>query len=335
MILGPNGKLIWFHPASISQRLLSTDFRVQTLHGQRVLTWWQGYQNAGSGRGVGMIYNRHYQRVAVVHAGNGLEMDLHEFLVTPDGTAWLIAASPVSLPGMNRPVIDSVVQQVDIKTGLVMFEWHALDHVGLEESYKYGADVPGHVVDPYHMNSISIAHDGNLVLSMRNTSAVYDVDHRSGQIIWRLGGKDSSFALGAGHRHRLPAQRDRPRRRLADDLRQRRRAAQGPSVLARDPRGARPGPGDGDPRPRLQPHAGGLGELRGRRPDAAGRRRVPRLRTAAVVHPVRPLRPARLRRPVRRAELELPRLPLPMERRPARQPGDEARLDAVGRGSRT
>jgi len=48
------------------------------------------------------------------------------------------------------------------------------------------------------MNSISIAPDRNLIVSMRNTSATYKIDRRSGQVIWRLGGKDSSFALPPG-----------------------------------------------------------------------------------------------------------------------------------------
>lgn len=198
MILGSHGNLIWFHPSPAGRGLLTTDFRVQRLHGQPVLTWWQGYQNRGSGRGIGVIFDRHYRRIASVYAGNGLDADLHEFLVTNGGEAYLLAASPVAVPGSSRPLIDSVIQEIDIKTGLVLFEWHALDHVKLSESYKYGAGVTGHVVDPYHMNSISIAPDGNLIVSMRNTSATYKVDRRSGQIIWRLGGKDSSFALPSG-----------------------------------------------------------------------------------------------------------------------------------------
>ena len=198
MILGPHGNVIWFHPSPIGSGLLTTDFRVQRLHGRRVLTWWQGSQNRGSGRGVGVIFDRHYRRIATVHAGNGLDADLHEFLVTNSGDAYLIAASPVAVPGSSRPLIDSVIQEIDIKTGLVLFEWHSLDHIRLSESYKYGPGVPGHVVDPYHANSISIAPDGNLIVSMRNTSATYKIDRRSGQVIWRLGGKDSSFGLPAG-----------------------------------------------------------------------------------------------------------------------------------------
>jgi hypothetical protein len=198
MILGPHGKLVWFHPSPVGSGLLTTDFRVQRLHGQRVLTWWQGYQNRGSGRGIGVIFDRHYRRIATVRAGNGVDADLHEFLVTNQGDAYVLAAAPVTVAGSTRPLVDSVVQQIDIKTGLVVFEWHALDHIKLSESYKYGPGVTGHVVDPYHANSISIAPDGNLIVSMRNTSATYKIDRRSGQIIWRLGGKDSSFALPPG-----------------------------------------------------------------------------------------------------------------------------------------
>jgi hypothetical protein len=54
------------------------------------------------------------------------------------------------------------------------------------------------VFDPYHINSISIAQDGNLILSMRSTSAVYKIDHRSGRVLWTLGGKQSSFTMGPG-----------------------------------------------------------------------------------------------------------------------------------------
>ena len=62
---------------------------MQTLYGQPVLTWWQGYINSGSGRGEGVIVDRTYQVQQVVQAGNGLQMDLHEFLITPDGHAYV------------------------------------------------------------------------------------------------------------------------------------------------------------------------------------------------------------------------------------------------------
>ena len=85
MILDPKGKLIWFDANPLSQKKIITDFRVQNLHGQSVLTWYQGSTNSGSGRGEGIIFNDQYQEIATVHAANGLSVDLHEFEITPPG----------------------------------------------------------------------------------------------------------------------------------------------------------------------------------------------------------------------------------------------------------
>ena len=60
----------------------------------------------------------------------------------------MIAASPVDRPGVHKPVVDTVVQEIDIKTGLVLFDWHALDHVPLSESYKYGSGRAGTCLRP-------------------------------------------------------------------------------------------------------------------------------------------------------------------------------------------
>ena len=197
MVLDPAGKLIWFRPLPRNQA--ATDFRVQTLNGQPVLTWWQGGVNAGSGRGEDVIFDQNYKQVAVVTAGNGLQgADLHEFLVTPQGQAYVIAVFPVRWPGTAKPLMDSVVQEIDIKTGLVMFEWHALDHVPLSESYFKTPHHPGHVWDPFHLNSVTIDRDGNLIVSLRNTWAAYKIDHQTGSVIWTLGSNRSSFKLGPG-----------------------------------------------------------------------------------------------------------------------------------------
>ena len=197
MMLDPEGRLIWFLPSPVQENKLITDFRVQELHGSPVLTWWQGNTNQGHGRGVGVIYSQSYQQVATVKAGNGLDMDLHEFLLTNQGDAYVTAASRVRVPGIRRPVVDAVVQEVDVQTGLVLFEWHALDHIPLGQSY-FTANQTGINYDPYHLNSVSLDPDDSLLVSMRNTSGVYEVDHQTGKVDWTLGGKASSFKMGRG-----------------------------------------------------------------------------------------------------------------------------------------
>jgi len=87
---------------------------------------------------------------------------------------------------------------VDIETGEVLFEWRSLDHVGVDESYITQPEDPEFTYDYFHINSIDIDHDENLLLSARNTSAVYKIDRSTGEVLWRLGGKRSDFEMGVG-----------------------------------------------------------------------------------------------------------------------------------------
>ena len=213
-IIGPNGGLIWFDPVPPNDA--ATDFRVQTYRGQPVLTWWQGNESAGVGVGQDIIMNSSYQVVKTISAGNGLSADLHEFQLTPRGTALITAEYPVyanatAMHGVaNEVVLDSVVQEIDIPTGLVLFQWDSLDHVPLTGGYTNPPNAPkkkGKAAlangswDPYdyfHVNSVGLDHDGNVVISARNTWAVYKVSHHTGAVIWSLGGKWSNFHLGPG-----------------------------------------------------------------------------------------------------------------------------------------
>lgn len=176
------------------------DFNIQRYRGQPVLTWWHGRVKKGVGVGLHEIFNSSYQRVAQVKAGNGYSADLHDFVITPRNSAFITAYPPVTadLTSVGGPkdnvVADSVVQEIDIPTGLVKFEWHALGHLSFEDSFREISQP----WDPFHINSVYETQDRNLILSFRNTSAIYEIDHRTGGLKWTLGGKHSSFKLGPG-----------------------------------------------------------------------------------------------------------------------------------------
>jgi hypothetical protein len=204
MILDQNGGLVWFKP--LPTNTFATDFRPQEYLGHPVLTWWQGDISVhGFGLGEGVIANQSYTDIAHVLAGNGVQADLHDFQLTPQGTALVTAYQPIlcdlsSVGGSSSDAVtDGLVQEIDVKTGLVMFQWTSLDHVGLDESYTNIATASTSTpFDYFHVNSINLDQDGSLLISARNTWAAYDLDGRSGQILWRLGGKRSSFKMGAG-----------------------------------------------------------------------------------------------------------------------------------------
>jgi hypothetical protein len=200
MISDASGQLVWFHPVPGTDQAF--DFRAQRYLGKPVLTWWEGPLADFHGRGVGRIYDTAYRPVATVRAGNGYAADLHEFKLTPRGTAWLAAYEPapwdLSSQGGARDgtVYDQIVQEVDVRTGLVLFEWHALGAIDLSQSYQPLPDKPGAIYDPFHVNSIDEEPDGNILVSARHTHTVYEIDRKTGRIRWRLGGKRSSFDTG-------------------------------------------------------------------------------------------------------------------------------------------
>ncbi|HEY2180117.1 MAG TPA: arylsulfotransferase family protein [Solirubrobacteraceae bacterium] len=204
MILDQSGALVWFRP--LPTNTFATDFRVQEYLGQPVLTWWQGDISVhGFGIGEGVIADASYTDIARVRGANGLQADLHELQLTPQATALITAYEPVACDlssvggSSDAAVTDGVLQEIDVRTGLVMFQWTSLDHVALDESYTNprGASTST-PFDFFHINSINLDPDGTLLVSARNTWAVYELDPRTGKIVWRLGGKRSSFAMGPG-----------------------------------------------------------------------------------------------------------------------------------------
>jgi Arylsulfotransferase (ASST) len=210
MITEQNGNLVWFDPLPPGED--ATSLKVQQYDGQNVLTWWQGrILEVGFGQGEDVIYNTSYQRVATVRAGNGYQADLHEFRLTPEGTAWIDMFDPIdvnlsSAGGLSNGILtDSVIEEVDVKTGLVMWQWHALGHIPISESHN-PAPKEDYPWDYVHINSISpggeggASKSGEVLLSSRNTWTLYDVDIDSGGVRWRLGGDHSSFKLGPGTR---------------------------------------------------------------------------------------------------------------------------------------
>jgi arylsulfotransferase ASST len=202
LIYTPQGRLVWFDqlPGGVNALNLS----VQRYQGQDDLTWWQGRVLAlGFGEGESIVMDRNYQKVATIRAGNGYRADLHDFQLASNEVAYIPVYNVMRCDldpvggARNGAIVDTAVQAVDVKTGLVRSEWHSLDHVGVNESH---VPVPKSATpwDLFHLNSIDREPSGNLLISARSTWASYQLENGSGKILWRLGGTRSSFAMGPG-----------------------------------------------------------------------------------------------------------------------------------------
>ncbi|MGF1430028.1 arylsulfotransferase family protein [Kitasatospora sp. LaBMicrA B282] len=209
-ILSQDGRhVVWSHQVPAGQQ--AADFRAQTYHGQPVLTWWQGTGLGGVSTGVDYIYDAHYRKIAEVRAGNGLSADGHEFLITPWNTALVISYTDAtadlrSIGGpADQKVINGVVQEIDIRTGKVLFSWNSADHVPYAQSEQPLPSSPDQPWDWFHLNAVKLDTDGSLLLDARNTWTSYQVSRTTGRIQWQLGGKASSFTIAAAPGQQLDA----------------------------------------------------------------------------------------------------------------------------------
>ncbi|MHB8531106.1 MAG: MFS transporter [Solirubrobacteraceae bacterium] len=209
-IIGQSGPLIldrslqpvWFQP--VPEKYVASNLSKQTWEGRPALSWWQGIvTNTGATEaGEYVLVDQHYRQIARLKATGGWVVTLHELIVDGED-AWVTANKNIALDlskyggAYNGAVIDSAVQEYNLRTGKLVRSWDALDHISL---YDAQSTLPtnGFPWDAYHVNSIQLMPGGkSFLVSMRDTWAVYLVNIATGKVEWTLGGRHSSFELGS------------------------------------------------------------------------------------------------------------------------------------------
>ncbi len=207
MMLDGRGRILWYQP----RRTVVHDLHRTVLDGRPVLAYYVRQHGRPT---YHEVLDSSYRPVTRIHAGNGYRVNAHELQITERGTAYVCSYRAVRVRG--KDVVDFVVQEIDLETRDVLFEWHALDHVPLWASYARAPE-PGEPWDYFHGNSVEppTPGDDTIIVSARKTSAVYCIDRGTGAVRWTLGGAQDQFGLAARHpRWRFCAQHDA--RRLPD-----------------------------------------------------------------------------------------------------------------------
>jgi hypothetical protein len=217
LIMNQFGNPVWFQPLS-SIYIQNANFRVQIFHEHTVLTMWQGTISGTQSSDFNLpdgdpepgayyeILDSHYNLIKRVYAQKGYTSDAREFTITERNTALFIAIKqiPADLTPYGGPmdgyIDDCSIQEIDLETGRLIFFWSALDHINPAGSMVpvSSAIARNNIWDCYHMNSVEEGPDHSLLISMRNMSAIYKIDKRSGSILWKLGGKKSDFLITSG-----------------------------------------------------------------------------------------------------------------------------------------
>ncbi len=201
LILNDRLQPVWFQP--VPTNVVAMDLKQQTYEGKPALSWWQGVvsDTGATLSGTVVVVNRHYRKVATLVGADGWVISPHDVVVSGHD-AWVTSYKTLSGIDLsayggasNGTLYDFAVQEYDLVSGKLLFTWDAYEHVPLSAVYQ-PAPAKGTIPwDAYHGNSVQLVGNGDLLVSLRNTWAVYLVDIKSGDIVWTLGGKDSSFSM--------------------------------------------------------------------------------------------------------------------------------------------
>jgi EmrB/QacA subfamily drug resistance transporter len=202
MILDDRMQPVWFQP--VPENVVAGNLSLQRYEGKPALAWWQGLiTNTGETEsGEDVVVNQHYQTVARIKGVDGWKLTLHEILISGHDV-WVTANKDVPMNlspyggAYNGTLVDSAVQEYDLRTGRLLYDWDALKRIPLGESE---ASIPtnGFPWDAYHVNSLQLVGREKFLVSMRDTWAAYLVNIKTGRIEWTLGGKKSSYRFGQG-----------------------------------------------------------------------------------------------------------------------------------------
>lgn len=207
LILDRSLQPVWFKP--IGTGALAANLRVQRYNGKPALSWWQGVVS-GTGQtisGKDVVVDQHYRQIATLTGKDGWIISEHEMVIS-GSNAWVTAYKTVPMNltpfggDAHGSVLDSAVQEYDLKTGQLLYTWDALNPGGTpniplsQSKYK---PFPGIPWDAYHINSIQLTGHETFLVSMRDTWSAYMVNRMTNGIEWTLSGdpKLSSFALPA------------------------------------------------------------------------------------------------------------------------------------------
>lgn len=165
--------------------------------GETVAVYARVRTSAGAERNVGTIFRIAYEArepiggAAGRSAGRadvlGDSADVRAIRRTQDGTTWVDTLTPIRMNlsrhgGARHGVLaDSVIEELDAKTGLVMWQWHALGHIPLSDA-RAPAPPSSSPWDYAGIAAVEPAGSEDVLLSPGSSGKPYDVSIHTGAL---------------------------------------------------------------------------------------------------------------------------------------------------------
>jgi hypothetical protein len=140
--------------------------RIQKLGEEDYLTFWGGKAELFYGNGHSLVFDDKYNLkydITPVGLTNGRLSDEHEFQFTDDKTVLITVYESIiwDFTEQGGPpdgvLLDQLFQEINPKTGRLLFSWRASDHFPITDSFEqYPQDIrPDGAFDFFHMNSVA------------------------------------------------------------------------------------------------------------------------------------------------------------------------------------
>ena len=203
MILRNDGTPVWYQSLTNS----TVDFKVLPdgyLHyaeAYHTLSW------TGGADVYHQILDNSNNLVETISTGNGYLPESHDISVLPNGDvlalSYYLSQMNLSQAAVgaypNAQVSGAVVQELNAQRNVV-WQWRTWDYFNFESYYApllLLNEMPlvyNPVVDSFHINTLVMDTDGNLLLS-NYPLEVDKINRQTGAVMWRLGGIENQFSF--------------------------------------------------------------------------------------------------------------------------------------------
>jgi len=155
------------------------------------------------------LQDENFNEVDTFQAGNGYLADSHDFQVLPNGhvliliyDSHIIDMSQIVEGGHPAATVQgAVIQELDVYKN-VIFQWRSVDYIPITDSYR---DITKRNFGYIHVNAVEFDKtDGNLILCARECSEVIKISRVTGEVMWRMGGKNNEFTFINEHEENAP-----------------------------------------------------------------------------------------------------------------------------------
>lgn len=131
------------------------------------------------------------------------EIDVHDIRLLPNGNYLMGAqvhypADTSAYNGQTKARVTGIEIQEVTPKGKLVWSWSSRDHIGLDETpmrwwTNFVLSIPPY--DVVHWNSVDYNGGKTMLLSFRHLDAVYEINVKTGNIVWKLGGTTTPDSL--------------------------------------------------------------------------------------------------------------------------------------------